>query len=95
MSSPAFVRAYLRERGDEERCVALWHRVLLALASAPEHLPEFVAFHGLPAYLTPTAELDAVVDGMIRRVLGVSAPETKEMDVLKRLLAEPSKLASF
>ncbi|KAF7968525.1 hypothetical protein HWV62_30179 [Athelia sp. TMB] len=94
ISSPAFVRAYLLARGNENYCVGLWRRVLLSLADAPENLPAFVAMQGLTEHLTPTGELDTVLEGMLGRVLESSASDESEKGILRQLLSDPTHFIS-
>ena len=88
------MRAYLLARGNENYCVALWRRVLLSLANAPEHLPAFVAMQGLTEHLTPTGELDAVLEGMLGHILEGSGSNETEKGVLRQLLYDPSESGS-
>ncbi|KAF7975675.1 hypothetical protein HWV62_8773 [Athelia sp. TMB] len=65
-----------------------------AEANTPENLPAFVAMQGLTEHLTPTGELDTVLEGMLGRVLESSASNESEKGILRQLLSDPTHFIS-
>jgi len=93
-ASPQAISAFMSCRNDEDRCLELWHVLLVALSQqidALSSLLDVVNTNACPKYLQPEDdELDSVIEHLFLEVLTGDVP-TSRIDLVKRLVQAQSK----
>lgn len=93
-ASPQAISAYMSYRNDQDRCLELWHVLLVALSQQIDTLSSLLdVIHAdtCPKYLQPEDdELDDVIERLFLQVLSGDA-QTSRIDLLKRVIKAQSE----
>lgn len=91
-ASPQAISAFMSFRNDQDRCLELWHVLLVALSQQIDILSSLInVIHAdtCPKYLRPEDdELDGVIEHLFLELL---SGETSRVDLLKRVIQAQSE----
>lgn len=94
-ASPQAISAYMSLRGDQDRCLELWHILLVAHAQhvgTLSSLLDVIQVDTCPKYLQPKVdELDDVIECLFLEALSGSV-EISRVDLVKRVIQAQSEL---
>jgi hypothetical protein len=95
-ASPQAISAFMSLRNDKDRCLELWHVLLVALSQqidALSSLLDVIHADTCPRYLQPEDdELDGVIEHLFLEVLNGDM-QTSRVDLVKRVIQAQSEPA--